>query len=80
MRDDIKKTKKFKLRELFSSTPPQVKKEDKKISISSLKKMVKTKEQEDVLKMIEHETIPSVRDAWVEYFLKITRRSKCSGN
>ena len=80
MRDDIKKTKKFKLRELFSPTPHPVKKEDKKISISSLKKMVKTKEQEDVLKMIEHETIPSVRDAWVEYFLKITRRSKCSSD
>ena len=34
--------------------------------------MVTTKEQENILRFIEHETIPSVRDAWIDYFLKIT--------
>ena len=69
-------TKKFRLRELFHPPPPPVKKEDTKISLSALKKMATTKEQKDVLKRIEHETIPTVRDAWIEYFLKLTKRSQ----
>lgn len=52
---------------------------DKKpqISLSKLRDMVKTKEQEDILKLIEDETIPSVRDAWIDYFLDITKRITC---
>ncbi len=46
----------------------------------SLKKLATTREQEDVLERIEHETIPSVRDAWIEYFFKITKRSQCKGD
>jgi len=42
--------------------------------------MVTTKEQEDILKLIEHETIPSVRDAWIDYFLKITKHSQWKSN
>ena len=45
-------------------------------SFLTLKKMAKTKEQEDVLKRIEHETIPMVRDAWIEYFFELTQRTK----
>lgn len=54
----------------------KVKKEKKIISIASLKKMVTTKQQEDVLKKIELETIPTVRDAWIDYFLELTKAKK----
>ena len=80
MTRDTKKTRKFRFRGLFHHAPPQVQEEDTKVSLSALRKMVRTKEQEDVLKLIEHETIPSVRDAWIEYFFKITKRSQCKGN
>ncbi len=42
--------------------------------------MATTKEQKDILKHIEDETIPSVRDAWIDYFLKITKRSQCKSD
>ncbi len=45
-----------------------------------MKKLATTKEQEDALERIEHETIPSVRDAWIEYFFKITKRSQCTSD
>ena len=80
MRHDAKKTKKFKLRRLFRPTPPSVKEKDTKVSLSMLKKMATTKEQEDILKRIEDETIPSIRDAWIDYFLKITKRSQCKSD
>jgi len=80
MKHDAKKTKKFRLRRLFRPTPSSVKEKDTKVSLSMLKKMATTKEQEDVLKRIEHETIPSVRDAWIDYFLKITKRSQCKSD
>jgi hypothetical protein len=60
--------------------PPPVKEEGSEVNLSLMKKLVATKEQEDVLEMIEHETIPSVRDAWIEYFFKITKQSQCKGN
>jgi len=44
-----------------------------------MKQLVETKEQEDVLEKIKHETIPSVRDAWIEYFFKITKQPQCKG-
>jgi hypothetical protein len=74
---DTKKTKKFRLRGLFRLAPPPVKKDEAKISLSTLKKMVTTKEQEELLKLIENETIPSVRETWIEYFLEKTKPSKC---
>jgi len=42
--------------------------------------MATTKEQEDILRLIEHETISSVRDAWIDYFLKITKHSQCKSD
>jgi hypothetical protein len=60
--------------------PPPVKEEGSEVNLSLMKKLVATKEQEDVLEMIEHETIPSVRDAWIEYFFKITKQPRCKGN
>ena len=58
-------------------TTGPVKKEDAKINLSTLKKLVKTKEQADILERIEQETIPSVRDAWIDYLLEKTKHSKC---
>ena len=80
MPHDAKKTKKFRLRGLFRPTPPSVKEKDTKVSLSALRKMATTKEQEDILKRIEDETISSVRDAWIDYFLKITKRSQCKSD
>ena len=77
MKHDTKKTK-FRLRSLFRSKPSPVKKEDDtRISLSVLKKLAKTKEHEEILKLIENETIPSVRNAWIDYFLEKTKPSKC---
>ncbi|UCD13526.1 MAG: hypothetical protein JSW60_08215 [Thermoplasmatales archaeon] len=70
------RTKKFRLRGLFHHAPQPAKEENTRINLLSLKKMVSTKEQEDILKLIEHETIPTVKDAWIDYFLEITKRTK----
>ena len=80
MKHDTKKQQKSWLRNLFRSTPSSVEEDDTKISISSLKKLAITKEQKDILKLIEHETIPSVRAAWIDYFLQHTKHSKCKGD
>ena len=46
------------------------------ISITLLKKMATTKKLKNILyNYIENETIPSVRNAWVEYFLEIKKNS-----
>lgn len=73
-------TKKSRLRGLFHHSQQSAKKEDTRIGFSSLKKMVTTKEQEDILKLIENETIPTVRDAWIDYLLELTKRSKCKSD
>jgi len=77
MKHDKKKKQKSWLRKLFRSTPTQVKEDDSRISFSALKKLATTKEQKDILKLIELETIPSVRAAWLDYFLEKTKHSKC---
>jgi len=76
MKHNTKKKQNSWLRKLSHSNPPSVKKDDARISISSLRKMVTTKEHEDILKLIENETIPSVREAWIDYFLEKTKLSK----
>ncbi len=77
MKHDTKKKQKFWLRKLSRSASPPVKKEITRISISSLRKLVTTKEHEDILKLIENETIPSVKAAWIDYFLEKTKPLKC---
>jgi len=77
MKHDIKKKQKSWLRKLSCSSPAPVKTDEARISISSLRKLVTTKEHEDILKLIENETIPSVRAAWIDYFLEKTKLSKC---
>ncbi|MBU1862601.1 MAG: hypothetical protein KKH94_02920 [Candidatus Omnitrophica bacterium] len=80
MTRDTKKTKKLGLWRLFHPSPPKVKKEEAKENLSMLKKLATTKEQRDILKLVEHETIPTVRNAWIDYFLKITKQSQDKGN
>ena len=78
MKNDTKKKQKSWLRKLFRSTQSPVKKEDDaRISFSALRKLARTKEHEDILKLIENETIPSVRAAWIDYFLEKTKTPKC---
>jgi len=76
MTHDTKKKQKSWLRSLFH---PKVSpaKEDTWTNFSVLKRMATTKEQKDILKLIERETIPSVREAWVDYFLEKTKHTKC---
>ncbi len=80
MTHEAKKIKKSRLRKLFRPTPSPVKEEGSEVNLSLMKKLATTKEQEDVLEMIEHETISSVRDAWIEYFFKITKQPQRKGN
>ncbi len=45
------------------------------ITITQLKQMATTNRLRDILKnYIEHEKIPSVRTAWIEYFLDIKNK------
>ena len=80
MTREAKKTKKLRLKKLFRPAPPPVKEEGSEVNLSLMKKLATTKEQEDVLERIEHETIPSVRDAWIEYFFKITKQPQCNSD
>ncbi len=44
------------------------------ITITQLKEMATTKKLRDILKNhIEHEKIPNVRTAWIEYFLDLKK-------
>ena len=78
MQIDKKKQKRITLKGLFRNTAPVGKEKDIRPSISLLKKMATTRELRDVLKKIEYETIPTVRNAWIDYFLEVTKRPKCS--
>ena len=80
MTREAKKTKKLRLKNLFRPAPPPVKKDDSRVNLSLMKKLATTREQENVLMRIEQETISSVRDAWIEYFFKITKRSQCTSD
>ena len=76
MTHDTKKKRKSWLRNIFHLKASPVE-EDTLFSLLALKKLATTKEQNDILKLIERETIPSVRAAWIEYFLEKTKHSKC---
>jgi len=76
MKHDKNKKQKPLLRNLFRPKASPVE-EDTWINLSVLKKLATTKEQKDILKIIERETIPSVRTAWIDYFLEKTKHSKC---
>jgi hypothetical protein len=47
------------------------------ISVPLLKQMATTKKLKDILQNhIDKETIPTVRTAWIEYFLEIKKQKK----
>jgi len=50
----------------------------KKINFSDLQKLAKTPEQKELLQRIEQETVPQVRDVWLEHFLEKTVCPKCN--
>jgi len=74
MKYDKNKKQKPLLRKLFRLKVSPLKK-DTWISLSALKKLATTKEQKDILKIIEQETIPSVRAAWIDHFFEKTKHS-----
>jgi hypothetical protein len=76
MKHDTKKKQKTWLRNLFHPKAYPFK-EVTWVNISALRKLATTKEQEDILKLIENETIPSVKAAWIDHFLEKTKHSKC---
>jgi len=76
MKHDTKKKQKTLLRTLFHRKAYPFK-EVTWISISALRTLATTKEQEHILKLIENETIPSVKAAWIDHFLEKTKHSKC---
>ena len=48
-----------------------------KIDFSNLKKLATSPELKEELKSIEGETVPQVRDVWLEHFLEKTKCPKC---
>ena len=76
MTHDAKKKRNSWFKKFSHSTTPPVSEKNTKTSILSLRKLVTTKEHEDILKLIEQETIPSVKEAWIDYFLEKTKPSK----
>jgi len=50
----------------------------KKINFSDLQKLATTPEQKELLQRIEQETVPQVRDVWLEHFLEKTVCPKCN--
>ena len=73
------KIKRIRVRGIFHlKTSPHEEKVE--FNFSSLKKLATTKEHVEILKLIEHEKIPDVRKAWVDYFIEKTKHSKSKGN
>jgi membrane associated rhomboid family serine protease len=50
----------------------------KKINFSDLQKLATTPEQKELLQRIEQETVPQVRDVWLEHLLEKTVCPKCN--
>ena len=48
-----------------------------KINFSNLKGLATTSELKDMLKNIENETVPQVREIWLDHFLEKTKCPKC---
>lgn len=52
----------------------------RKIDMSVLKKLADTPELKEILKKIENETVPQVRDTWLEYFMDKAVCPKCGNH
>ncbi|GAH07135.1 unnamed protein product, partial [marine sediment metagenome] len=57
-----------------SSYPPKL----RKIDFSVLRELATTPDLVDELKRIENETLPQVRDVWLEHFLERTKCPRCT--
>jgi len=51
--------------------------EPRRIDFSVLRKLAKTSNLNEMLNRIENETVPQVRDIWLEHFLEKTKCPKC---
>lgn len=51
-----------------------------KINFSNLKEIASTSKLKEMLKKIENETVPQVRDVWLEYFFEKVVCPKCKNN
>jgi membrane associated rhomboid family serine protease len=48
-----------------------------KINFANLEKLAETKERKELLKRIENETVPQVKEIWLEHFLEKAKCPKC---
>ena len=53
------------------------KQKSKKINFSNLEKLAETREQKEMLKRIESETVPQVKEIWLDHFLEKAKCPKC---
>jgi len=58
----------------YDSNLPQ---KTSRIDFSNLRKLAETPEQKELLSRIENETVPQVRDVWLEHFLEKAKCPKC---
>jgi membrane associated rhomboid family serine protease len=63
----------FNYKVSYGTSQPQM----RKIDFGKLRKLVKTPEQKEMLAKIESETVPQVRDIWLEHFLEKVDCPKC---
>jgi membrane associated rhomboid family serine protease len=56
---------------------PYIQQKSKKINFANLEKLAEAKEQKEMLKRIESETVPQVREIWLDHFLEKTKCPKC---
>jgi membrane associated rhomboid family serine protease len=55
-----------------------INREPKKINFSNLEKLATTKELKEIYERLKNETVPQVRDIWLEHFLDKTTCPKCN--
>jgi len=54
-----------------------IQQKSKKINFANLEKLAEAKEQKEMLKRIESETVPQVRKIWLDHFLEKIKCPKC---
>jgi len=71
----VKKTDDASFQTIYYNPVTQYKQDD--INFSNLKKLADTTELKEMLKKIENETVPQVKEVWLEHFLDKTVCPKC---
>jgi len=54
-----------------------IERKQKKVNYYNLEKLAETREQKEMLKRIEGETVPQVKDIWLDHFLEKAKCPKC---